>query len=1011
MIPSPSKEAKTARKLEGLKLEFLDALLCNTITVSHLEEHLQNKGLTSLEPLRKVGSGKKEVNSILIMAKRSQRRTVRYEKDQSGCMWGFISMFDFRHGRAARKLIADKRRGSKQSVGSVHSKNKFEMLSTLDENCQGNLESRESKRLTVTSETLKPSVKKLMEEEMFIDQETGNAEVISKESRSGHEDTLKIDTKRKKKSRKKSCDMDTNDLNLDINLKSDLSNSQHSRQQSKNDLDLDKVLEDLSRLKSAFSVMHDREGEADDEQSNQKRVIAENKARDAILEFVNQMIFNGNDLEEARKFLCSHELMDVLQILSSDKELFLRLLQDPKSLLLKYVQEFINAQGSDDKEHRSVIGSNLSECEPGNLRQTTETVNHKQRNFFRKMVKSRTKNQISGNENTESSNRIVILKPGSIGMRNSEAEINLSHSLHSYEGPSVRVGSHFSLTEIKKKLKHAMGKERDRNPERIAEKVPAECQRKGKGKGSKVIGKDNVGMKSPNKDHFFIEKIAKPTFMERKVGMNGTLKDSEVIVEHENGSYPKQKVSNKYNEAKKHTSEMLGSEDENLDLSCRKVSKSLGRILSLPDYNLSPLGSPGRDWEHRFVTAHTRFNGSKKNWEANEDISSPKQTTFMGHLDQATHSTEKQSSICDDCSNNKVQEIKSELNFSSDLIHDDKAEATSYHVRDEIVAEGNVESVKEKTALDSSSETVGLIEEKDQNCDMSELSDGARHSQCLSQDFLDENQSPSSPQSSPSHSSIFKKIEELESGADVSGRPSPVSVLDKPFPEDDIGLGNTGSHLVKNQIQPLQIQFEEQESSHMDQIHREKQGFEEKQLIFDYIEAVLQASGFGRDQLWIKCISTDQILDPSLNDQVEFFSNQLCLDKNLLFDCVNDILMEVCRYYFGVSTCVSFVKTSKIRPTPTMERIILEACEGVCWNLLPLPPPHTLDQIVRRDMARSRTWMDLGFDAEIVGFEMGEAILAELMEDTILSCVSESPASTCSQIQSDFIDKDNSNDK
>lgn len=43
------------------------------------------------------------------MAKKSQRRSMRYEKDQSGCMWGFISMFDFRHGRASQKLIADKR--------------------------------------------------------------------------------------------------------------------------------------------------------------------------------------------------------------------------------------------------------------------------------------------------------------------------------------------------------------------------------------------------------------------------------------------------------------------------------------------------------------------------------------------------------------------------------------------------------------------------------------------------------------------------------------------------------------------------------------------------------------------------------------------------------------------------------------------------------------------------------------------------------------------------------------
>lgn len=42
---------------------------------------------------------------------------MRFEKDQSGCMWGLISMFDFRHGRSTRKLIADRRHGSKHTLG------------------------------------------------------------------------------------------------------------------------------------------------------------------------------------------------------------------------------------------------------------------------------------------------------------------------------------------------------------------------------------------------------------------------------------------------------------------------------------------------------------------------------------------------------------------------------------------------------------------------------------------------------------------------------------------------------------------------------------------------------------------------------------------------------------------------------------------------------------------------------------------------------------------------------
>lgn len=58
------------------------------------------------------------------MAKRSQRRALRYEKDQAGCMWGFISIFDFRRGLATRKLLADRRRANRQ-VGKKYLKKSF----------------------------------------------------------------------------------------------------------------------------------------------------------------------------------------------------------------------------------------------------------------------------------------------------------------------------------------------------------------------------------------------------------------------------------------------------------------------------------------------------------------------------------------------------------------------------------------------------------------------------------------------------------------------------------------------------------------------------------------------------------------------------------------------------------------------------------------------------------------------------------------------------------------------
>ncbi|XP_025696190.1 uncharacterized protein [Arachis hypogaea] len=942
------------------------------------------------------------------MAKRPPRLTVQYEKDQSGCMWGFISMFDFRHGRSTRRMIADATRSSQHAVGAVPvpTKNKFETLSDLDEEYQGHLCSRifqergESMRLIEITDPDKPSMKKLIEEEMFIEKDAvkdlGHADQVeSKKSRVASEVSPKTDSKRKKKSRKKSRDMDTQELNSDATLKSEFLHNPHSRQQSKDNLDLDKIMEDFCHVKGGCSVMHDNDSEVNS-QSNQNYGVSENLARDAIHEFVNQMIANGKDQAEDGKSNCSNELMEALQVISSDKELFVRLLQESDSILLKHVQELGNSHAINDIEHSSVIGSKFSvEEDLDNPKQEKETFNRKHRNFFRKRSKSQSEGPTNENGKTEFTNRIVILKPALTSSRSSGSILASSldsHDVVHHKGRFVKVSSHFSLTEIKRKLKHAMGREKHGNAEGISRKLPDKCQNKGP--GSKTIGKDNnVGMRSPTKDHFFMEKIARPMFDVMNGNKTGPSKHSEFSVEHENDS-SKQRVSNLYIEARKHLCEMLDSGDENTNISGRQSPKTLGRILSIPEYNFSPLGSPGRDLEHHFVTTKTRFSVSDRPSEVNQDNLSPKQATFVDPLDQATSNSEKQSSICEEISNNEVQQINSQSNLAHDVGRVD-IEETCSPVIDETVTEVNVESEKETDILQSSPIPVGFVMEKEQYCVMLEISDSTQGSSCLNQ-VVTEDVQPSSPPLSPSHSSVGKKIEELESVTDVSGRPSPVSVLDTPFLDEDSSPGYLRCQAVKLPVRPLQ--FDECDSSPVDQHERGKYCFEENELIYDYIKAVLQASSLTPDQLLVKCLSSDEILDPSLFAQIEFFPNPLCHDQKLLFDCIEEILVEVCWYYFGVSPYVSFVNPS-IRPTPNMKRLTLKVFEGVCWHILPLPPPRTLEQIVRKDLAGSETWMDLRPDAETVGFEMCEVILAELMEDTIWSFISEIPESECSQLQ------------
>ena len=199
---------------------------------------------------------------------------------------------------------------------------------------------------------------------------------------------------------------------------------------------------------------------------------------------------------------------------------------------------------------------------------------------------------------------------------------------------------------------------------------------------------------------------------------------------------------------------------------------------------------------------------------------------------------------------------------------------------------------------------------------------------------------------------------------------------------------------VELPVQPLRIQFEEHEPSAAVQNIRLKASVDDEESTFEYVKAVLQASGMKWDEYYMRSHSSEQLLDPSIFFEVEFLSSQLCCDKKLLFDSANEALVEIYGRYFGCFPGLSFVK-STIRPVPDMKNGIYEVWEGVSWNLHPLPMPHTLDQLVKKDMAKTGTWMDLRYDIETIHVEIGEAIFEDLMEEAIFGDLMEENVFIC----------------
>ncbi|PPD81881.1 hypothetical protein GOBAR_DD21177 [Gossypium barbadense] len=914
------------------------------------------------------------------MAKRSNRRPVRYERDQMGCMWGLITMFDFRHGRSTQRLLSDRRRGNRNVVGMGNSGNKINMSTS----------SGEDKAMAM--DTCKPSVKKLLEEEMSREhatkEEVNNTELDAKQFDSGEGDNERKNQKRRNKTRKKSSGGSL-DVDAAKTLVSEISCYHKSEQQTTSNLDIDNLVEELCQemgQKRIDCVNRDQPVEGH-MQPNMKSSRFE-EVSEAIKFLVSQKLTNRNQLTEGGELQASKEAMDALQILSLNEELFLKLLRDPNSSLVKNSKNSTNAR---DEESKPFSGSNFSEQEPAGLRQPNETVNRKQRNFFRRKSKSQERDLSDEQKVSEASTRIVVLKPGPTCSQTAETGSNIGSSPESkniirHGEPNEKVGSHFFLSEIKRKLRHAMGREHHRIP---AKEIPKRLSGERQSSSDNGGLKEYIGMNSPTKDHFFIERIAKPSSSVKKGEKTSKLKVPESSTEYETTHFSRH--SNIYIEAKKHLSEMLTNGDDIMDLSGRQVPKTLGRILSLPDYNSSPIGSPARNPEPSSIAAQSRFASPDKFQKLQNNVS---------NLSQSAVEPESRPGVSDNKNGDEVRGDNAILNKLDACVNDDKEDQShSSSTKDEMGCEGEVIvveeteiTVEEETELlDASSETNDYsITRDDKNVDMSEVYDEKQYPECLKQaelklhkenicssdylagvqfvvriacvmshhshptDFLffylqdltEEDQQLFSPLASPSNSSLTKKVEGLEE------RPSPVSVLEPIFAEDVISPASIRCISGETSMQPLRIRFEEHGGSLATNCsNRFKTCMDDKESIYEYVKAVVEASSFEWDEFYIRSLSSDMLLDPLLLDEVEYLPNQLCHDKNLLFDCINEVLVEVCGYYLG-SPGVSFVKTN-IRPIPNLKNTIEEVWQGVYWHMLPMPLPRSLDQIVRKDMAKA----------------------------------------------------------
>ncbi|CAN4125661.1 unnamed protein product [Withania somnifera] len=900
------------------------------------------------------------------MAKRSQRHALRYEKDRAGCIWGLISIFDFRHGRATRKLLSDRARGSKQALAGSASSSSMQELPNPSDN-RLNIEDDEESEVAVPDP--KTSVKELMEEEMVNEQslkdQCNGSEIDAEEFSSEKSWRARKNSRRTRRACPRPSNTYSHDLDDAGNFSSEAPCHHDSGGMVLEDLDI--VMEELRQIhqKNRKSVKL-RQGlhNSHNKQSDQTHPVVEEKVNAAIEVFINQRSRNNKEFGEDNKTLQSKDFMDALQTISSNKDFILGLLQDPNSRLVRKIGNLEDGQSEEKQRPNLISESNMSEENQVHAK-TDDVIHHKQRNFFRRRSKSQEIYPPMGDETARSSRKIVILKPGPAGLQSPSAQINVNTPVRlqyteNHTMQNERNTSLFSFTEIKRKVKHAMGKDRHGiSPEGTIRQFPSEQLKRSN--SDRGISGENLGWSSPNRDHFYTEKFAKSSLGMKRGDKIVKSKGVEAVTPTEASDFPRPGISNIYIEAKKHLVEMLDNEDEPTEVSSGHLPKSLGRILSFPDKDAmlpsqmkGPLTDPIQgDYDDRLL-------------HVGED-----------------HSFDEYPNECTKSAGSNL-----EVPGENENTLDEKAASTDHTNPEGDLAE---EAIKTRSQEEDGIVSATIDREIQIDGDATNaVDDGSSiHGFELSFDCLKEHPSGkdqktlSSPTASPADSSSPRKVEDPVSAVDRKERPSPISVLDPLFSEEDVSPASTIWRPVDPEIQPRKIHFEEPVSSANEQ-DCPIVCFENEESAFEYVEAVLLGSGLNWDEFLMRWLSSDQILDPSLFDEVELFSSRSCDDQKLLFECANEVLEAVCERYFGCNPRVSLGKHN-IRPVPKGMDLINEVWEGVEWYILRYSAPHSLDQLVKKDMERSGTWMNLQLDLGDIGVEMGEIILEELVEDTILS--------------------------
>ncbi|XP_073001139.1 uncharacterized protein [Typha latifolia] len=955
------------------------------------------------------------------MGKRVYRWSARPKKANVGCMWSLLRLLDFR--RSPRLLLSQEHGSAKYAATGCSRVRLSNFVEINDKDEKAN----ESKVRRINLGM--PSVKTLIEEEMASAQPLkipseskkirseskkipGNEveKLLSDLGRDVHRERGSKQTKKKSKTISEfyvndlttpgSFDDDgykntspTEEADLDFVLAAFLveiyrfhNECQHV--DCKNKMELCPSLKFLIHMK--LNDMNHSDSNHGQENSNFQKAMVDVAEAYKGHEFDDEEHLNGSKAAQSKEF------MNALEILSSNKELFLKLLQNPNSHILKNIQNIHNIQGISKSESGRFMEGNKLVDGVGSSEKCQEfssrNIFTKQRryNFFWNRDKPKERRPSGKSDSSKSISRIVVLKPSSARMQNPVFRTNLSslsksHNRLQVQEDSERVASHFSLKEIKRRLRHVIGEPR-KEQHLISTKGPAHRVPNG--------FKDSATAYKQLSTESSVTSLASRTSSDSEddsepPGFHNNFLFEDIFDNNKKPNDCKHDIKNDisssgtgsffYKEAKRHLIEILNTGNRSDDFPTEHISKSLARLLSLPEYNiLSPKTSPGKE--------ELEFSPDESISSSLEKAEDEGATRILSPSRQDMESTKCDFSIGVD---EQVVELKPEIIDAEVKDGVYYEEGMNLEGATEIIDMGGIMCTESCSHLDACSVSVGS--------EFCVLGEGIR--ECPGLDMLEELEPmnrlvPIFPSSSEiileslEEQSPATVIEPITSSALIFPRspestyenpeePSPVSVLEQYFNEDIISSDCKTTKHAELPIQNCQTHYKGHDNSSVPLSFQNaatnlRSLLKDKNARFEFVKSVLEDSG----------LLTDENLDrwyPALCNEV---GKSYCEsdDSNLLFDCICEVLAEIQERYFIFNPWASYAKRN-VRPLPVGGNFVMEVMRGVEWHLQN-QFPSTLEQIMRKDLDGG-TWMDLQPENESIIIEIWDSTLDDLIEETV----------------------------